>query len=402
MAIEDRYDVVIIGAGAIGLCTARELAPTHDVLVLEKDRIEDSASANANAFISDWWYLLEGKPVPGVFEKIRDFFTQLDGTGEFEYNPHPCLVLFDKETKNSKAGEKFKRMRENAGDIDGVSYLDKEEIKARWPDELNLDGFEGGVVDEKAGCISPLPYVKAIKKQAEERGADFRMGKGVTEIVTEDDEFAGVAVEGESEVLHPDKVVVAAGTHSKELVSDFTDLPTKPFVIYGHRIKAIHENLTQIPITTGRGFLIGPDPYGSLTLVGGEYWIEDFGDVDTFPEEFPDDAREHVADRLPELLSRYKSESEIQYRDDQLHRCPEGITITPDQLPVIDTVDDSDSVIVADGSRGAVSAAPAISSVIHSLISGEQSEIPQEPFSIDRFDSTPLEYDLPLITPSPS
>lgn len=402
MVIEDKYDVVIVGAGAIGLSTARELAPTHDVLVLEKDHIEDSASANANAYISDWWYLLAGEPVPGVFETIREFFNQLDGTGEFEYNPHPCLVLIDENADESGSDEKFRRMKRNAGDIEGVSYLDKEEIRERWPNELNLDGFEGGIIDEKSGCISPPPYLKAVKKQAEERGADFRMEKEVTEIVTENDEFTGIAVEDETELLHPDKVVIAAGTHSKELVSDFVDLPTKPFVIYGHRIKALSDSLTQIPITTGRGFLIGPDPYGSLTLVGGEYWIEDFNEVDTLPEEFPDDARKHVADKLPEILSRYKSEDDIQYIPNELHRCPEGITITPDQLPVIDTVGDLENVVVADGSRGAVSAAPAISSVIHSLISGEQSEIPHEPFRIDRFNSTSLEYDLPLITPPPN
>ncbi|MEA5409648.1 FAD-dependent oxidoreductase [Haloarculaceae archaeon H-GB2-1] len=31
------FDVVIVGAGAIGCSTALELAPDHDVLVLEKD-----------------------------------------------------------------------------------------------------------------------------------------------------------------------------------------------------------------------------------------------------------------------------------------------------------------------------------------------------------------------------
>lgn len=401
MGIDSNYDVVIIGAGAIGCSTAVKLSEDHDVLVIEKDQFATSASANANAYISDWWYLLQGEHVPGVTASMRDFFQQLDGTGGFEYNQAPSLVLIDEEVDMSDPENKFRKMKDSSEDIDGFSYYDRDDLEERWSDILNLEGFVGGIVDEKGGCINPVSYLEAMKKEAEERGADFRLETEVTEILTENDIASGVVIENGSEEIRSDSVVVAAGTHSKRLLSDFVDLPVRPFVIYGNRIQPKHINTDEAPCVSGRGFLIGPDPYGYLTLVGGEYWIDDFEEMGEISEEFPEECREHVADRLPELLKGFEDQSEIEYVPGEVHRCPEGITITPDQLPVIDTVGDIDNLVVADGSRGAVSMAPAIASVIRSVLTGESTQIPVDRFDINRFDST-AEYNLPLITAPPT
>jgi len=402
MGVNSDYDIIIVGAGAIGCCTAMELAEDHEVLVLEKDQFATSASANANAFISDWWYLLQGDRTPGVFETIREFFQQLDGTKDFEYNQHPCLIMIDKEEDMSNPENKFRKMRDSAGEVEGISYHDRDDLEDRWSETLDLEGFSGGIVDEKAGCISPVSYLEAMKKEAEERGAEFEMETEVTEIVTENDTASGVSIKDGSEEIRSDSVVVAAGTHSERLLSDYVDLPTRPFVIYGNRIQPNQIDTDEAPITSGRGMFVGPDPYGSLTLVGGEYWIDDFDEIDEIPEEFPDKAREHVANRLPQLFNGFESESRIQYVPGEVHRCPEGITITPDQLPVIDTVGDVDNLIVADGSRGAVSMAPAISTVIRTLITKEDTQIPLELFDINRFDVATSEFDLPIITEAPT
>lgn len=402
MGVNNNYDIVIVGAGAIGCCAAIELAENHEVLVLEKDQFATSASANANAFVSDWWYLLQGDRTPGVFKTMREFFNELDGTGDFKYNQHPCLIMIDEEENMDDPKNKFRKMRDSTEEIEGVSYHDRDDLEERWSESLNLEGFSGGIVDEKAGCISPVSYLQAMKMEAESRGTEFRMETEVTEIVTENDTITGVTIENSTEEIRSDSIVVAAGTHSKKLLSDYTDLPIRPFVIYGNRIQPKHINTDEAPITSGRGMFVGPDPYGSLTLVGGEYWIDDFEEIDEIPEEFPDEAREHVASRLPQLFSGFESESDIEYVPGEIHRCPEGITITPDQLPVIDTVGGFDNLVVADGSRGAVSMAPAISTVIRTLITGERTQIPLELFEIDRFESGTSEFDLPIITEPPT
>ena len=81
MARVNSCGVVVIGAGSIGCSTADHLAEDHDVLVLEKGQLDESASANASAFISDWWFFLEGEYIPGVTEIIRDYFEELKTSG---------------------------------------------------------------------------------------------------------------------------------------------------------------------------------------------------------------------------------------------------------------------------------------------------------------------------------
>lgn len=395
------YEVTIVGAGAIGCCTARNIVSDHDVLVLAKDQIEDSASANASAFISDWWYFLQGDCVPGAFNVVRDFFHELDGTCGFEFNEHPYLRLIDEEERRSGSDDRVKRMRDSAEQVKSLAYYTKDELLERWSKVLNLDGFEGGIVDERAGYIAPKPYLEAMKTEAEERGAEFRFGAEVTEITTEDNGVPKITIDN-SETIRSEKVIVAAGSHTSQLVAEFTNLPTLPFMICGHRLEPNHEPADSVPITTGRGMFVGPDAFGSLTLAGGEYWIDDPEHADSFSEEFPDRAHEHVVEQLPHVLKGYESENDIRYRSDGQHRCPEGITITPDQLPVIDTVDRQDNIIVADGSRGAVSLAPAITSVVRSLVTGEETRILHDPFEIGRFDNDTVEFDLPLITDPPA
>lgn len=396
------YDVVIVGAGAIGCCIARELAVDHDVLVLAKDRITESASANASAFISDWWYFLQGDCIPGVFENIRAFFQELDGTGGFIFNEHPYVRLIEENERRIDSKSRAEKMKNSVKKVKDISYYSKYEISDRWSNALNLDGFEGGIVDDRAGYIEPTTYLEAMKMEAEDRGADFRMDTEVTDIASTNEATSEVTVNRQSETIRSGTAIVAAGTHSESLVSKFTDLPTRPFMICGHRLEPNQGSATDIPITTGRGMFVGPDAFGSLTVAGGEYWIDNLNWINNFPRNFPDRAHEHVVNRLPQVLQGYTSEADIQYRPDGQHRCPEGITITPDQMPVIDTVDDHSNVIVADGSRGAVSLAPAISTVIRSLLTGDESPIPRDPFRIDRFDTDAAEFDLPLITNSPT
>lgn len=394
-------EIAIVGAGAIGCCTAQNVASDHDVLVLAKDEIGDSASANASAFISDWWYFLQGDSVPGVFDVVRNFFRELEGTGDFEFNEHPYLRLIEDQDQRASSNERVERMKNTAEQIEGLSYHTKAELSERWSEGLNLNGFEGGIVDERAGYIDPKPYLEAMKTEAEDLGAEFKFGTEATEITTEENDGVKITTTN-SGTIHAEKVIVAAGTHTDKLVAEFTDLPTRAFMICGHRLEPSREPADSIPITTGRGMFVGPDAFGSLTLAGGEYWIDDSEHADTFPEEFPDKAHEHVVERLPQVLKGYESESDIRYRSDGQHRCPEGITITPDQLPVIDTIDEQDNIVVADGSRGAVSLAPAIASVVRSLVTGEETQILQDPFELDRFDNVTTQFDLPLITEPPT
>jgi glycine/D-amino acid oxidase-like deaminating enzyme len=128
-------------------------------------------------------------------------------------------------------------------------------------------------------------------------------------------------------------------------------------------------------------------------LVGDEYWIED---LDTIPQEFPEEAKEKVSELLPQLFTGF--DGGLEYVEGSEHHCPEGITITPDQVPIIDEVGEVNGLVIADGSRGAVSLAPVIAVAVQSLLTGTETKFSLDRFTIDRFDLESPEYDLPMIT----
>jgi len=388
MARVNSCGVVVIGAGSIGCSTADHFAEDHDVLVLEKGQLDESASANASAFISDWWFFLEGEYIPGVTEIIRDYFEELKTSGGLKVYDQPFISLIDEDEVDSP---ETRKMRENVQKIPGIEYFSDDELAETYPDVLNLEGFAGGIVDTEAAYVEPRPYLRAMKERAERKGAEFEFGTEVTDIETEAGSVTSVTTAA-GEVVECNGVVVAAGTHTESLLGEYTDLPVRPFVICAAAVKGDPSFSGSIPTTSGRGTLIGPNADGDL-LVGDEYWIKD---LDSIPREFPEEAKKKVADILPQLFTGF--DHELEYVEDSEHHCPEGITITPDQVPVIDEVDDIDGLVVADGSRGAVSLAPVIAVAVKSILTGSNPEIPLDRFAIDRFDLESPEYDLPMIT----
>ena len=382
------YDVVVIGAGSIGCSSADHLAGDNDVLILEKNQLDESASANASAFISDWWYFLEGEYIPGVTETVREYFHTLESTGEFEFHDQPFISLVDDDEVDSPKTEK---MCANAKKIPGITYFDAEELASTYPNILNLEGFKGGIVDTEAGYVEPKSYLRAMKKRAEQKGAEFKFGVEVADIQTADGAISSVTTTT-GDVIRCESVVVAAGTHTESLVSEFTKLPVRPFVICAAEIKGDPSFSGSVPTTSGRGILIGPNTDGNL-LVGDEYWIEDLNSI---PREFPEEAKEKVANLLPQLFTGF--DDKLEYVEGGAHHCPEGITITPDQLPVIDEVGGIDGLIVADGSRGAVSLAPVIATAVQSLLTSSNIEFSLDRFAVDRFKTKNPHYDLPMIS----
>lgn len=59
-------DVVIVGAGVVGCATARELAPDHDVVVLDKGQPASGAAGHAAGIVADWWYFIGKHAFPGA------------------------------------------------------------------------------------------------------------------------------------------------------------------------------------------------------------------------------------------------------------------------------------------------------------------------------------------------
>jgi glycine/D-amino acid oxidase-like deaminating enzyme len=395
MSSASDYDSVIVGGGALGSCAAENLAADHDVLLLEKGQTIDNASARAAAFVTDWWYFLGREYVPGAIEIQREYFENLDGTGLFETYSHPYVALIGDNGNRLRSDDENRRLKEIAGKIDDVSHYSDRELKERWPGLINLEGISGGVVDERSVTIDPVHFLSATKAKAEEKGAEFRTQTEVTSIITDEGSAVGVEIEGDSDPVYADNVIVAAGTHTDKLVSDFVDLPVFPFVIAGVPIRHQRESELpdDMPIVADEEMMIGPDSHGNLTS-GIEIWIDGPDDI---PETLPEKDLKESAAHFPELLNGFDDVRQMMNRP---YKCPEGITITPDQLPVVDALDQPDGLIVADGSRGGVSMGPVIAEAIRSILTGSETPFDLGDFEVDRFDPDLSEADVPFVADS--
>lgn len=382
------YDVVVVGAGALGSCTTRELASDHDVLLIEKGEVARGAGGHAAGIISDWWFYIGEKPVGAANEIMHDFFDELDGTGQFEYNPRPFIRYLHSEDER----EKWQAMTDEL-DVEYTKYYSNEEIEETWPDTLKLDDKYGAIVDERAGFIDPHTYVNTLADDAKERGADVRTHTEVTDILVEDGAVTGVEVNGD-ETISADKVVITAGTITRELVSDFVDIPTKSFTYSNVRIRIDKELPDDFPIAGPGLFWWRPETGGNLFISGGEYWIDGQDGMSRTqpPRSPPEEYKLEIAEQLPKNI-KWLDPEDIRYMSGSEHLCPDGVSITRDGYPVIDELDDPSGLVIADGMYGGVSLAPAYATALRALV--EETDCPWslDPFSADRFEDTSLDFD---------
>lgn len=380
------YDTIVIGGGVIGSCVARELASDRAVLLVEKDQIAGSAAGHAAGFVSDWW-AHEGIGHPGSHRLMTEFFPEFDGTGRFSFTERPFLLFVDSEAAVD--------LRRDEGELlEGFSYYPPSEIESRWPDTFEIDGTAGAIVDERAGFVDPHSFTVALADDADRRGATIRTGETVTGIRTEDGAVDGVEIDG-NEVVSAETVVVAAGSHTRDLVADFVDLPTRSFTFSNAEVELEASPGETFPMAFADHVYWRPEESGNLFVSGGEYWLEE---RTRGPPGVPSEFRREVAD----VLSRYLNDTAgMRYVSGAEHTCPEGVTIAPDMTPIVDRLDRPDGLVIVDGVYGGIATAPAYAAAVRALIDGDELPFPLDPFRSDRFDSMSLEFDLDHISELP-
>lgn len=104
MPVDDRsYDVIVVDAGASGGWAARELAPDHDVILLEPGEVGGGASGHPAGFVSafdDW------APYPAAVKRAIDSFRALDpfALSRFESVPSDFQVHGTREMPSEFPG----------------------------------------------------------------------------------------------------------------------------------------------------------------------------------------------------------------------------------------------------------------------------------------------------------
>lgn len=224
MTLSTNYDVIIVGAGSIGVPTAMAMGEMGlKTLVVDRN------------------------PSPGQGENKK----AIGGIRATHSDPAKILTCLRSleifSTWEERHGENiewlkggytfpvYREIEEKA--LKSILPIQKEfglNIEFVGPDKIadvvpgiNRDGLIGGTVSPDDGSASPLRAVNAFYKRAVELGVQFRFKEAVSRILVENGNIRGVATqEGE---YHAPVVVDAAGPLSRELSKTAgTDIPVVP------------------------------------------------------------------------------------------------------------------------------------------------------------------------------
>jgi sarcosine oxidase subunit beta len=218
------YDVIIIGAGSIGVPTAYFMAKKGiDVLVIDMYPSVGQASnkhaiGGIRATHSDPAKIQLGKRSIEVFSNWQN----LHGDDiEWQQGGYSYVAYEDQHANMLK---------------DLISWQQKHDLEISWQDKtdlleiipnLNSQDLLGGTYSPGDGSASPLIAAFAFHKRAVESGAEFHFRERVLDFITEGDRVIGIMTDKGS--YYAKIVINAAGGWAKPLSKKLgLDVPVEP------------------------------------------------------------------------------------------------------------------------------------------------------------------------------
>jgi glycine oxidase len=221
-------DVIVIGAGIVGVAAARSLAGEGArVLVIERRRVAAEASSAAAGIIGPQAEAESETPLLSFALAGRDHHSRLGPALEAEtgigldYSPRGLLAvaLGEEREKELLARADWQRTR----GLD-VEVLGPDEVREAEP---NLSPAVRRALFFKGDhCVDNVRLVKALAASAVSRGAAILSGRPVTELLVEKGRVAGVRAG--SEAFRARAVLCAAGAWAGLLAGDPAPPPVEP------------------------------------------------------------------------------------------------------------------------------------------------------------------------------
>ena len=276
------YDVVIVGAGAIGSSIARELSKYKlKTLVLERENDVGNVTSMANSAIVHSGY----DPKPGTkkaFHNVRGnkLYDEIAKDLDVEFKRIGSLTCAINDEELEVIEHYLPRAKENGVE---VKLLNKEETKELEP--FISDNVIASLYAPTAGIINPFELTVALMENAMDNGVELKLNTEVVDITKTSN---GYLVKTNDEEIEPRVVINSAGLYSDKVarmlgIDTFEVKPRKGeyFVLDHFKQPFVSHVIFPTPTAKGKGILVTPTTHGNYLVGPSSEWVEDKEDLST-------------------------------------------------------------------------------------------------------------------------
>ena len=375
-ALQQRYDVIIIGAGGHGLATAYYLAKNHgitNVAVLERGWLGGGNIARNTVTIRSNY--LRDESIPFYVKSVKLY----EGlTHELNYNlMYSKCSMIDVVQTYPKLREIKRRMMNGA--LHGSTYqrIDVAELRRRIPPltgggpESRLPIIAGMVHPEAAVCRHDA-VAWSFARAADARGVEIHQNTEVTKLLREGANGAISGVETSRGRIYADKVAVVVSGHTTSITDTIgLRLPLKSFNLTAFVSEPVKPLLDVVVNCPDIGVYLSQSDKGELVIGGAP----DPG------QSFRRDIKQQVfEDTVTSMLELFPS-----FRRLKLMRQWGGtLDIAHDATPIVSATD-IPGLFVSAGWWGGFKAVPAGGYTLAHLVARNEPHPLAQPFSLQRF-----------------
>ncbi|KAE8388227.1 FAD dependent oxidoreductase [Aspergillus alliaceus] len=231
-APNERRDIVIVGGGIIGCCSAYYLTrhpsfdpSRHSVTLIEATEIAGGASGKAGGLLALWAY--PSNIVPLSYKLHADLAKEHGGKDRWGYRAVNCGQLIARgrplsKTTGEESGSSISLQKRSATAL-GKLKTAKVPSDLDWLELEGVRGYESMSDPGETAQVHPYLFTTSIAKLAEEKGAKIMLGS-VTSI-----DYSGDAVQsvtytgketGETHTIPATDVVIAAGPWTRSVLPE--------------------------------------------------------------------------------------------------------------------------------------------------------------------------------------
>ncbi len=205
-------DVVVVGAGAVGLPSAYFLAQEGmDVTIIDKEPAPAQGSFKA-AIGGVRATHSEPAKIALCQDSLRIFSAWKKQTGtEIGWKMGGYCYPIYREQDENMLKDMLPIQHKYGLKID---WLDADGIKKVIPG-INVNELRGGTFSVEDGQVSPLLFASSLTEQCQKLGVEFRLGERVEQVLLKDDHVAGVKTN--KGTISADNVLNAAGASARQI-----------------------------------------------------------------------------------------------------------------------------------------------------------------------------------------